>query len=185
MKIITISLPLWAALFVRDATAQTSLKTVRVNGADLHYVEQGTGPAVIFVHGGLDDYRACQPQIQAFSERYHTVAYSRRYNYTNARVAPRSDYSAMVDADDLAALIKKLRLGPARIVGVSYGAYVAPISCCEASGVGAFLVLSEPPLMRWLSELEGGGDLQRVYVQGLGACYAVSTGPRGGSESGG
>jgi pimeloyl-ACP methyl ester carboxylesterase len=115
--------------------------------------------AVIFVHGGLDDYRAWQPQMQAFSERYHTVAYSRRYNYPNARVAPRSDYSAIVDADDLAALIKKLRLGPANIVGVSYGAYVALFLAARHPDLVRSMVLSEPPLLRWLLELEAGQPL--------------------------
>ena len=73
IKIITISLPLWAALFLQDVTAQTSLKKVRVNGTELHYIEQGKGVAVIFVHGGLEDYRVWQPQMKAFSERYHAV----------------------------------------------------------------------------------------------------------------
>jgi non-heme chloroperoxidase len=156
IKIITIGLPLWAALFLQDATAQTSLKKVRVNGTELHYVERGKGVAVIFVHGGLEDYRVWQPQMREFSERYHTVAYSRRYNYPNNRVVPRADYSAIVDADDLATLIKKLNLGPAHIVGVSYGAYVALFLAARHPELVRSLVLSEPPLMRLLSELEGG-----------------------------
>ncbi len=125
MKTLMICFALFAGLFVRDTTAQTSPKTVRVNGAELHYIDQGKGVAVLFVHGGLDDYRVWQPQMAAFSQRYRVVAYSRRYNYPNPRVTPRTDYSARVDADDLAALIRKLKLGPAHIVGVSYGAYVA------------------------------------------------------------
>jgi len=164
IKIIIISLPLWAALFLQNATAQTSVKKVRVNGADLHYVEQGTGVAVIFVHGGLDDYRAWQPQMQAFSQRYHTVAYSRRYNYPNNRVVPRSDYSAIVDADDLAALIKKLRLGPANIVGVSYGAYVGLFLAARHPDLVRSMVLSEPPLLRWLPELEAGQPLFTEFM---------------------
>jgi pimeloyl-ACP methyl ester carboxylesterase len=39
------------------------LKTVRVNGASLHYLEQGRGPAVILVHGGMEDYRAWRAQL--------------------------------------------------------------------------------------------------------------------------
>ena len=53
-------LALCLALFTHGAIAQTSLKKIRVNGAELHYVDQGKGVAVIFVHGGLDDYRVWQ-----------------------------------------------------------------------------------------------------------------------------
>jgi pimeloyl-ACP methyl ester carboxylesterase len=117
------ALPL--VLLAQGTTGQTSLKTVRVNGAELHYVDQGSGVPVVFVHGGLEDYREWHEQVEAFSKRYRAIAYSRRYNYPNLRVVPESRYSPIVDADDLAALIKKLGLAPAHIVGHSYGAYVA------------------------------------------------------------
>ena len=164
VKKLTICLAFWAAFFAPETIAQTSLKNVRVNGAELHYIEQGKGVAVIFVHGGLDDYRVWQPQMEAFSQRYRTVAYSRRYNYPNARVAPRTDYSAIVDADDLAALIRKLKLAPAQIVGVSHGAYVALLLAARHPELVRSLVLSEPPLLRWLPELEGGKPLFTEFM---------------------
>ena len=164
MKRLTICLALWAALFAQNTTAQTSPKKVRVNGAELHYVDQGKGVAVIFVHGGLDDYRVWQPQMEAFSQRYRTLAYSRRYNYPNPRVAPRTDYSAIVDADDLAALIRKLKLAPAHIVGVSYGAYVALLLAARHPELVRSLVLSEPPVLQWLPEMEGGKPLFTEFM---------------------
>jgi non-heme chloroperoxidase len=164
MKRLTICLVLCAALFAPDAAAQTSSKKVRVNGAELHYVEQGKGVAVIFVHGGLDDYRVWQPQMEAFSQRYRTVAYSRRYNYPNTRVALRADYSAVVDADDLAALIRKLKLAPAHIVGVSYGAYVALLLAVRHPELVRSLVLSEPPVLQWLPKMEGGKPLFTEFM---------------------
>ena len=164
MKTLMICFALFAGLFVRDTTAQTSPKTVRVNGAELHYIDQGKGVAVLFVHGGLDDYRVWQPQMAAFSQRYRVVAYSRRYNYPNPRVTPRTDYSAMVDADDLAALIRKLKLAPAHIVGVSYGAYVALFLAERHPELVRSLVLSEAPVLRWLPELVGGMPLFTEFM---------------------
>ena len=39
-------------------------KTIEIGGRQLHYVEQGgedsQHPAIIFIHGGLDDYRCWQ-----------------------------------------------------------------------------------------------------------------------------
>ena len=142
-----------------EAAGQTSLKKVQVNGAQLHYVDQGKGVPVVFVHGGLEDYRAWQPQMEAFSQRHRTIAYSRRHNYPNPRVAPGTHYSAIVDADDLAALIRKLKLAPAHVVGVSYGAYTALFLAVRHPALVRSLVLSEPPVLRWLPAVEGGKAL--------------------------
>jgi len=159
MKKQTALLALLAPFLAQNAIAQPSLKAVRANGAELHYVEQGRGDAVVFVHGGLEDYRAWQPQMEAFSRLYRTVAYSRRYNYPNSGAAPRTDYSAVVDAEDLAALIKTLKLAPARIVGVSHGASVALWLAVRHPELVRSLVLSEPPMLRWLPQLDGGKTL--------------------------
>ena len=48
---------------------------------------------MVLVHGGLEDYRAWLPQVEAFSQRYRTIAYSRRHNYPNSAVTPGTDYS--------------------------------------------------------------------------------------------
>ena len=161
---LTLYIAVSTVMFAQEIMAQTSMKKVRVNGTELHYVVRGKGVAVIFVHGGLEDYRVWQPQMGAFSERYHAVAYSRRYNYPNSRVVPRANYSAIVDADDLATLIRKLNLGPAHIVGVSYGAYVALFLAARHPELVRSLVLSEPPLMRLLPELEGGKAIVNEFM---------------------
>jgi pimeloyl-ACP methyl ester carboxylesterase len=146
-------------LLAQESPSPGSLKPIRVNGVELHYLDQGTGVPVIFVHGGLEDYRAWLPQMGAFSEHYRTIAYSRRHNYPNSSVKLGTDYSAIVDAEDLAALIQTLKLGPAHIVGVSYGAYVALFLAARHPRLVRSLVLSEPPILRWLPELEGGKPL--------------------------
>jgi pimeloyl-ACP methyl ester carboxylesterase len=168
MKRLMICLALCAVLpqplFAQETTGHTSPKKVRVNGAELHYLDLGKGVPVVLVHGGLEDYRSWQPQMDALSQRYRTIAYSRRYNYPNLRVAPQADYSAIVDADDLAALIRKLKLAPAHIVGVSYGAYVALFLAVRHPALVRSLVLSEPPVLRWLPELEGGKALYTDFM---------------------
>lgn len=146
-------------LSAQETAGQSLLKKVRVNGAQLHYVDQGKGVPVVFVHGGLEDYRAWQPQMEAFSQRHRTIAYSRRHNYPNPRVAPGTRYSAIVDAGDLAALIRNLKLAPAHVVGVSYGAYTALFLAVRHPELVRSLVLSEPPVLRWLPEVEGGKAL--------------------------
>jgi pimeloyl-ACP methyl ester carboxylesterase len=153
MKRLAIGLALLAALpqpaRAHEALAQGSPKTVRVNGVELHYLDQGKGVPVVFVHGGLEDFRAWEPQMATFSGRYRTIAHSRRHNYPNSRVTPGPDYSASVDAADLAAFIKSLGLAPAHVVGVSYGAYGALLLAERHPALVRSLVLSEPPVLRW------------------------------------
>ena len=46
------------------------LKLISANGVQLHYLDRGRGAPLIFVHGGLGDYREWLGQIGAFSTRY-------------------------------------------------------------------------------------------------------------------
>ena len=134
-------------------------KKVLANGVELHYIDQGKGVPVVFVHGGLEDYRVWQAQMAPFSKSYRTIAYSRRYNYPNTATKPDPDYSVRVDAEDLAALITTLKLGPTHVIGVSYGAYTALLLATSHPALVRSLVLSEPPVLRWLPGLEGGKPL--------------------------
>lgn len=152
-------------LLSADATGQPSVKTIRANSVELHYVESGSGVPVIFIHGGLEDYRAWDDQVGAFSQRYRAIAYSRRYNYPNSGRAFGNNYSAAVDADDLAALIKGLGLPPAHLVGASYGAYVALLLAAKHPELVRSLVLAEPPLLGWLKEIEGGKPLFLEFMR--------------------
>ena len=50
IKRLTLCIAVSSVLFSQSITAQTSLKQVQVNGTELHYIEQGKGVAIIFVH---------------------------------------------------------------------------------------------------------------------------------------
>ena len=166
------------ALIGAQAEAQSPDKTVRVNGVELHYIEKGTGAAVIFVHGGLEDLRAWGDQVEAFSRRYHAVAYSRRYNFPNVGAAVADDYSAIVDAEDLAALIRRLKLAPAHVIGYSYGAYAALLLARRHPELVRSLVLAEPPVLRLLPGIAGGEPLRTEFMskvwQPAGAGFRLS-----------
>ena len=42
------------------------------------YIEQGTGPAVVFSHGTFMDRTMFDPQVAALSNSYRTIAYNSR-----------------------------------------------------------------------------------------------------------
>ena len=109
------------------------------------------------VHGGLEDYRTWSPQLAPLAaSHYRAIAYSRRYNFPN-RNATRdaANYSAQVDADDLAMLIEQLQLGPVHLVGHSYGAVGALLFATENPELVRTLTLSEPPVMGWVDDCNG------------------------------
>lgn len=135
------------------------------HGITLHYVEQGTGTPVIFVHGSLSDGGYWTDEVTAFSTNYRAIAYSRRYNYPNDNPA-RPGYSAIVDADDLASLIRTLHLGKVVLIGHSYGAYDALFLAIKYPALVRALILAEPPAIPLLGYLPGdeqkkGKDMEK------------------------
>ena len=84
--------------FAHAASPASEVKVVRAGEVELHYVEQGNGIPVIFVHGSVDDYRTFQPQLEPLSQHYRVISYSRRYNFPNARTTFTDSHSALVEA---------------------------------------------------------------------------------------
>jgi pimeloyl-ACP methyl ester carboxylesterase len=124
------------------------------NGIKLAYVERGKGMPVVFVHWSLSDYTYWQDQLVPFAEKYRAIAYSRRYNFPNSNpMLP--GYSAIVDADDLASLIKRLGLGRVTVIGHSYGALTALFLAVRHPELVRSLVLAEAPAVSLLTHLPG------------------------------
>ena len=131
-------------------------KTMEIGGRQLHYVDQGEGegqsPVIIFIHGGLDDYRCWQYQVDSFSKKYHSISYSRRFAYPNKWIGNVAQDNTIEDnAKDLVELIKKLDLAPAHLVGASYGAFIALYCVSKNPDLAKTMVLNEPPIMQFLA----------------------------------
>jgi non-heme chloroperoxidase len=145
-------------LSVADLFAQ--LKIAGIGGAQINYVDKGSGVPVVFVHGGLEDYRNWYPQEALFSKDFRFISYSRRFSYPNKNNKEVTAFSAETEADDLAKLIIKLKLPPVHLVGHSFGALVALTLAIRHPQLLKSLTLSEPPMVSWLRGLVNG---QRAY----------------------
>ncbi len=143
---------------------QAELKTVRANGAEFHYIEQGQGEPLVLVHGSLSDYRMWMLQVEAFSSNYRVIAYSRRYHYPNAWPNGSSEYSMDLHAADLAALIQALGLEKVRLVGHSFGAATSLTMALRHPQLVSRLVLGEPPFLSWLETLPDGQSLVATFL---------------------
>jgi len=140
---------------------------VRAGTVQLASVERGKGVPVIFVHGGLDDYRMWDAQLEPFSKNYHVIAYSRRYNFPNKNPLITSDHSAIIEADDLAALINRLKLRRVHLVGHSYGALTALFLAVKHPELVRTLVLAEPPVLGWAQDRPKGKVLYDEIMANL------------------
>ncbi len=156
-------------------TTPNNLKNIEIGGRQLHYIEQGEGegqPAIIFIHGGLDDYRCWQYQMDSFSsKKYRTISYSRRFAYPNKWIGNvAKDNTIEANAKDLAELIRKLELAPAHLVGASYGAFITLYCASKNPKLAKTMVLNEPPILPFLarSPLKEDAELLqrfRTHVQ--------------------
>jgi pimeloyl-ACP methyl ester carboxylesterase len=113
---------------------------LQVDGAQIHYEVWGQGPALVFAHGLGGNHMSWWQQVGDFSSRYTCVTFSHR------GFAPSSVDTAHPDprcyADDLAALVDHLQLGPVRLVGQSMGGWTVVEYCLRYPGQVRGLVLS-------------------------------------------
>jgi non-heme chloroperoxidase len=150
-----------------------NLKNIEIGGRQLHYVDQGEGqqPPVIFIHGGLDDYRCWQFQIDSFSSKYRAISYSRRFAHPNKWIGNVAQDNTIEDnAKDLAELIRKLDLAPAHLVGASYGAFITLYCVSKNPELAKTMVLNEPPILSFLAGSHRKDDVEllqgfRTHIQ--------------------
>jgi pimeloyl-ACP methyl ester carboxylesterase len=127
--------------------AQAPVATVLPGGLRFHHVERGTGTPLVFLHGVLGDWRTWAPQWADFVPHFRCISYSRRYSVPNGNRQPSPHHSALVEAEDLEALLQQWHAAPAVLVGASYGAYTALALACRRPEMVRALVLVEPPVM--------------------------------------
>lgn len=147
--------------------SRTYTSSERFTERKLFYLERGHGQPVILIHGTLNDLRVWQFQIESFAQKFHVVSYSRRYAYPNQWPGDGEDNNLTNNATDLAELIiKRLDIGPAHLIGHSYGAFTALYMAYHHPELVKTLVLGEPPV---LSLLENNDK----YRKDLSVFYAI------------
>ncbi len=134
-----------------------SLQRVTVPGGfEIHFTEEGSGPPLVFVHGGMGDWSSWAPQWSAFTPHFRCITYSRRYSSPNRNVLDSSAHSVIEEAQDLVHLLGHWRAEPAILVGTSYGAYTALQTALIAPGHVRALAITEPPVLPFADEVPGG-----------------------------
>ena len=90
------------------------------DGTDIHYHDWGTGMPVVLIHGWPVNSDMWEHQTQALLENgYRVIVYDRRGFGKSTKSVGGHDYNTL--SDDLAALMTKLDLHNAALVGFSMG----------------------------------------------------------------
>ncbi len=113
------ALLLTAAASVSANPAAKSGYFTTSDGVRLHYLEAGSGPAIVFVPGWTNPAWIWEPQIRHFSKKYRVVALDPRSQGESEQVT--EGHYPERRAQDVKELIEQLQLAPVVVVGFSMG----------------------------------------------------------------
>lgn len=93
------------------------------NGTSIFYIEKGTGPSLIMMHGLSDNSALWSPLLETFSQSYRTIVPDVRGHGNSSK--PDTPYSIKLFSRDLQAFCKAQNVQKCHIVGHSMGAAIA------------------------------------------------------------
>ncbi len=102
-------------------------RTATLHGHDLSYLDSGTGPAVLFIHGLLGSHQSWAHLVDALHTGHRVIAPDLFGHGASAK--PRGDYSLGAHAATLRDLLDRLGVERVTLVGHSLGGGVAMQFC--------------------------------------------------------
>ena len=127
---------------------------ISVNGARLHYEDEGSGPeTIVFAHGLLYSGLMFGAQVAAFKQRYRCIRFD--FRGQGRSEVTESGYDMDTFYEDAVGLIEKLGCAPCHFVGLSMGGFV-----------GMRLAIRKPGLLRSLTLMETSADPEPAENKG-------------------
>ncbi len=163
-----------------DAALPVNEHMVDAGYGQFHVIEQGAGPAVLFVHGFPDTAETWRSQMRAVAEAgYRAVALDMR-GYGQSFAPESADlYTALNLTGDLVAVLDALSIETAVIVGHDWGAYQSQMAALlRPDRFRALVSLAIPIVPR--GEVNLNDYLQE---KGLADAYYVFAMAKEGSEA--
>ncbi|NOT53147.1 MAG: alpha/beta fold hydrolase [Deltaproteobacteria bacterium] len=92
-----------------------------INGIDLYYETHGSGPALVFAHGGGGSHLSWWQQVPVFAKQYTVVTFDHR-SFGHSRDLPNGP-GPNAFVQDLTALLDHLKIEKAVVAGQSMGGW--------------------------------------------------------------
>lgn len=174
-----ISTTLWD-IWIPSACSLMTAHTLIVPGGTLCYEIRGSGPLFVLIPGGNGDASGYKAVAVGLSRRFRVVTYDRRgYSRSRRTGTPDDESRVLMDADDVARLIKHLSPdAPATVFGSSSGAIVALTLFARHRELIRTLVVHEPPAVGLLPDTDREqitGTMERVSEEFRGAGTQAAT----------
>ena len=95
------------------------------NGVKIHFISKGEGHPVLMIHGFPDYWYSWRHQIEGLSKEFLTIAIDQRGYNLSGQPAGIENYSMEFLVRDVLAVLDKLEIEKATIVGHDWGGAVA------------------------------------------------------------
>jgi pimeloyl-ACP methyl ester carboxylesterase/NAD(P)-dependent dehydrogenase (short-subunit alcohol dehydrogenase family) len=131
------------------------MPNVQTNDIETYYELRGKGPTLVFIHAALVDHSMWEPQLDALSAEYTTIAYDVRGHGQTGGSAVDS-YTIDLFADDLNAFLTALNIEQPVLCGASMGGAIAQEYATRHPDSIAGLVLADtftPERLNWRDRL--------------------------------
>ena len=123
---------------------QNDCKTAMINGVELEYWDIGSGPPIVFIHGGMGDECTSVIREPMLTSRFRLIHFHRRgYGRSDCQEMP---VPVSQHSDDCQALLDYLDVRIAHVVGQSYGGVVSLQLVADAPATVRTLTVLEPAL---------------------------------------
>jgi epoxide hydrolase 4 len=138
---------------------------VDVGGLRLHYVEAGTGPLVVLLHGFPEFWYAWRHQLPALADAGYRVVAPDLPGYNTSDKPPRvRDYRPRLLVQEVADLILALGADSATVAGHDWGGVLAWLLAMQhPERVERLVVLNAPHPIRFLKGLRSPRQLRRSW----------------------
>jgi 3-oxoadipate enol-lactonase len=152
------------------------MPVLSANGETIHYLKEGTGPAVALIHGLGASAQIWREQIAALKDRYTVVACDAR---GHGQSSGNGECSVMAAAQDLKSVLDHLGLGACHLVGMSTGGPVALSFAAAWPAAVCSLVLADTfakPVEGSKERVEATAEaIAYVSMEEFGTQYAAET----------
>ena len=98
---------------------------LKTNGIQLHYVTQGNGPLLLFLHGFPEFWYSWRHQLREFAQNYCVVALDLRGYNLSDKPPEKSAYALSELVKDIEGTIRALGYDRCTLVGHDWGGAIA------------------------------------------------------------
>jgi pimeloyl-ACP methyl ester carboxylesterase len=141
------------------------MPTVEGAGVPLRYAERGEGPPVLLIHGMAADADGLEAVVAALADAARVVVYDRRGYGGSGAPEPYGGTTVEEQAEDAAAVLRRIDAAPAIVAGDGFGALIALDLLKRHPRLVRGAVLADPPLFMFVPEATAALAAERRDIE--------------------